>query len=1607
MAKARMNVAVGTQIDLTGFRDGIKNINKTVQETPLSFKVQTAGNLADQVGDAKKFFEAIESGSENIEKLSVRYTKFKEIASGREFRIPVSALKEVRSATGDVIVSTEEWNKELIKSTKANKDFALVGKEVASVNMGATARKTASDFNAMAKSLDGNVKSADTFLEKSKNMSGKQVEAARKVALALKAEKEEFDKLFGAPGKKNWDAIAKKGEQIRQLSTEFEKLKGATAAGANVFQSWGERISNAVKQTISYGLSIQLVRKAQELLNESVQYAIDLNKEMVKIQVLQATGAQSPEEIEALAISFNELGQAMGASTLEIARGSVEWLRQGRTVEETQELLKSSLYLAKLGAMDSADATNYLTSITNAFKISSEDAVSVVDKLIAVDNIAATSAGELATAMRYTSESAAIAGVSMEQLVSYIGTVSTVTRQNAEMIGQAFKTMFARMTQIQGGGFDDTGMSISKVEAAMKAVNIQIKNADGTWRGMGDVLEEVAGKWDTLTTRQQVEIATAVAGVRQKEAFLVLMDNMDKALTYQAAQTDATGLAMDRYGIYLESVEAKQGKFNAKMEHMKSTIVSPELVKGFYDTASAILDLIDSAGGLIPVLTIVLGLFVAIKGASIVSAIQSTITALGGLITSFLTVGTAATAAATGTALFSAALSPIGAIIAVIGLAITGYNLYMADHKKKYEDAAVAVQEYLSNVEKIPDVSRNAENALNNINELLKKQRTEGLQPNELEELRSLYMQLYKMAPNLQWTFPRGNPVLEVIPTIEELNQKILENTYLNAEAIKDFTTNMEGQKKQYKDNADAIISNKYALDLLTKAQNMSKQEFYEYYSDLQDMSLIEKWTTESYDAEGYKIAMNMLDPIYNNLINIAPDRLADVMESAMIQVGSTISTSERGNDLVTQGWVQMFASALVSTDPVIKNWIEVEIPALIASDPIMGPAVAKALSQAILQNLPQVELPPLTTVIQPTVETTEAARVAAIEAANEAYDRQIELIKNVANIIGKIKTIDISTAKGQAQLTDEVKSFANEINGLDIEGLTMDIGEFWDENEKAWNTRKLKLWAESIAINETLMAQIVSQYPELASVIEDFKNDSINALRETEDAMVSLGGTIAGVSQLTKAEFSSLVSATAADIWSLVEQENIALYTSQNQVITTEEQLRVALQNGLITYDALITQLAAHGSKYLSDFNKYIKDSVNYARNPFTTLPPGEPAWGGGGGGGGSAPPNPRIKQIEDEIEALNKQKEALQDRLKEFKKYIDAQKESLQRAKEEDDYLEESARKHKDLGNLKARIALLALDDSEEAQAKRLELEEEAAELETEIAEDNEDRIYDLKIQALEDIQKAFEESIQDQIDAIEDLIDALNEEKESLQDVATGSGGSYSGVGAAAEQYGATAEEIFAMMKELFADQIEDLGITDEALMKMAEKWAAQGLSIDQATAALDRYLAKIKEIREAEDLGTPQEGKHGEGKIGRDKESPFYTPPPTPPGERPIPLHEGGIVAYHGKGLEGSLKDNEVFAKLMKGEYVATEGQMNRFMKDILPRMSLQLSNIISPTTRSSGGGTNTGDINFNMEISVAGSLDKKVLPELKKAMLKEINKTLEQRGIKRTANSFSI
>jgi len=316
------------------------------------------------------------------------------------------------------------------------------------------------------------------------------------------------------------------GASIQDVRGSFDDLRtSVTKVGASMKNTtkdgygFTSMLEVAIKKVAIWFLATQAIYGSLRKIEEGIQYIKDLNKELTNVQIVTGMTA---DEVDRLAVEYNKLAKEMGATTIQVAQGSLEWFRQGKTIEETSELMKSTLMLSKLGNMESADSTEKLTATLNGFKLEAEDASLVVDKIIDLDNRMATSANEIATALQYSAASAQQAGVSFDELTSYIATISSVSRRSAESIGQSMKTMFARLENIKlGKMFEDDKTNINDVERALGLVNIRLRDTATSFRPMGDVMDEIAEKWSTMNEIEQSAVANAIAGKNRMPEYMV------------------------------------------------------------------------------------------------------------------------------------------------------------------------------------------------------------------------------------------------------------------------------------------------------------------------------------------------------------------------------------------------------------------------------------------------------------------------------------------------------------------------------------------------------------------------------------------------------------------------------------------------------------------------------------------------------------------------------------------------------------------------------------------------------------------------------------------------------------------------------------------------------------------------------------------------------------------------------------------------------------------------------------------------------------------------------------------------------------------------------
>lgn len=503
----------------------------------------------------------------------------------------------------------EDWNSEGMRqlfaqisggSTNANtfSGFAFKGskpKKPSNSQQGTLSK----DLNAYRKNTklitdyQKEIESLEKTLVTTPSMLGKGRDAIEQMILMRTQDKQaliEENELMLTQGKltrQEADAIELAAKAQRAYNSE--KVKAQKGGASNIFEVIGGNIKNTITRMFDYTGVYRVLNKLMASFSKVVQLSKELDSTMFNLRVV--TG-DSREETVGLIGDYRKLADQLGATTVQIANAANEWLRQGYEAQQANELITASTYLSKLGMIESGQATEYLTSMIKGFKLEVSDAINVVSKLTAVDMEAASSAGDIAAALQNVSTTAQLAGVSLDETIAYATTIIETTQRDASSVGMALRTIMSRYGNVKAGAYakmnlessSDTDLeNLNDIEKVLGKIGISIRSTNTEFRSFSEVLEELSDKWINLDNVSKNAIATAMAGVRQREQFLVLMENMERVEELEQVSATSQGTAEQKYAAYMETIESASNRLQSAWESLAMTLEQSGLVKLFTD----------------------------------------------------------------------------------------------------------------------------------------------------------------------------------------------------------------------------------------------------------------------------------------------------------------------------------------------------------------------------------------------------------------------------------------------------------------------------------------------------------------------------------------------------------------------------------------------------------------------------------------------------------------------------------------------------------------------------------------------------------------------------------------------------------------------------------------------------------------------------------------------------------------------------------------------------------------------------------------------------------------------------------------------------------------
>lgn len=364
-----------------------------------------------------------------------------------------------------------------------------------------------------------------------------------------------------------------------------------------------------MKNTARWQLSSSILHGFIGAVQEAFGYVQDLNESLNDIRIV--TG-YSEDSMAKFAKQANKAAKALSTTTNEYAKASLIYYQQGLSGDQVKERTDITIKMANVTKQSVDVVSDQMTAIWNNFYDGSKSLEYYADVMAKLGAATASSSDEIAEGLDKFVAIGETVGLSFEYATSALATVTAETRQSADVVGTAFKTLFARIEGLKLGETLEDGTDLNQYSAALSVVGVNIKNASGELKSMDTILDELGSRWQSLAQDEKVALAQTVAGIRQYTQLISLMDNWDVFKENLAMSKTSEGELAAQAEIYAQSWDAASKRVEASLEDIYSKLIDDKFFITLTDLLSKLIDgfghLIESMGGLPGLLAIIGGI---------------------------------------------------------------------------------------------------------------------------------------------------------------------------------------------------------------------------------------------------------------------------------------------------------------------------------------------------------------------------------------------------------------------------------------------------------------------------------------------------------------------------------------------------------------------------------------------------------------------------------------------------------------------------------------------------------------------------------------------------------------------------------------------------------------------------------------------------------------------------------------------------------------------------------------------------------------------------------------------------------------------------------------
>lgn len=380
--------------------------------------------------------------------------------------------------------------------------------------------------------------------------------------------------------------------------------------GSWIADMLGDSLDNIIAKMAAWQVVGAGVATVIRSFKDAVETLKEVDSELTNIQKVTY---RTNEQMAALGETAFDVASKYGVAAQDYLQSVSEFAKAGFG-DQSESMAELATKTQLVGDVSAETANKFLLSANAAWKLGGDvDKLSaVLDNANAVENNFATSIQKIAEGFPIVASTAAQAGMSVEEMIAMLGTISSVTQETGNKAATAARALILNLIGSVGefeDGITVTEESVKDLNAVLNVYAADAMKAAEAQGRMIDPMEAIAAlakasEEGLLNEAELFDLLSGLGGKLRTNQLTALVTNFDMINEQLEVMSGAAGSADREIGVMLSSWEAKLNILSNTWTQFISHLVDTDTIKNGIDMLTGLVKVLDAGVGEYALLTV-------------------------------------------------------------------------------------------------------------------------------------------------------------------------------------------------------------------------------------------------------------------------------------------------------------------------------------------------------------------------------------------------------------------------------------------------------------------------------------------------------------------------------------------------------------------------------------------------------------------------------------------------------------------------------------------------------------------------------------------------------------------------------------------------------------------------------------------------------------------------------------------------------------------------------------------------------------------------------------------------------------------------------------------